>query len=105
VRRLRYEVAPSERPRGSTGRAGASRAQGQFYSSLTAKLRRLSSWQDLPVPPYCAGNCVSVEEDSAAQKAFADAVIDRLYALSAVRAKAAASKSAGGAGKKPAKKK
>ncbi len=54
-------------------------------------------WGDLEVPPYCAMS----EEDKVAQKAFADAVIDRLYALNAERAgeEAKAAKVAGGAAK------
>lgn len=50
-------------------------------------------WGDLEVPPYCAMS----EDDKAKQKAFADAVVDRLYALNAERA--AEEAKAGGSGK------
>lgn len=56
-------------------------------------------WGELEVPPYCAGaGAASADEDRAAQKAFADAVVERLYALNAERAKAEA-RGATGAGK------
>jgi hypothetical protein len=73
-----------------------------LHEQLDAAVLTAYGWQDLPVPPYCAGTRVSVEEDSAAQKAFADAVIDRLYALNGVRAKG--TKSAEGAKVKRVKK-
>jgi hypothetical protein len=60
-------------------------------------------WSDLveKVPPYCA----ATEEDKAAQKAFGELVVDRLYALNATRAKeeaALAARAAGGGAKKAA---
>ena len=53
---------------------------------------------DLEVPPYCA----LTEDDTRAQKAFAEAVIDRLYALNAERAREeakGATKAAAGKGR------
>lgn len=55
-------------------------------------------WGDLEVPPYCA----LTEDDTRAQKAFAEAVIDRLYALNAERAREeakGATKAAAGKGR------
>jgi len=61
-------------------------------------------WSDLEVPPYCAGS----PEDKATQKVFEDAVVDRLFALNAVRAaeeaKAGGGAAAGGKGKAAKKK-
>jgi hypothetical protein len=50
-------------------------------------------WSDLAVPPYCARS----PEEKAQQKAFEDAVVDRLFALNAERA-AEEAKAGGGGG-------
>ncbi|MBL0196883.1 MAG: hypothetical protein IPQ09_22180 [Myxococcales bacterium] len=57
-------------------------------------------WGELDVPPYCAGaGAATADEDREAQRAFADAVVERLYALNAERAK----EEARGVGKKESK--